>query len=782
MTRRAAMPCIFSAGWLLVALLTSTPANAQTSALELQILDGAGLAVAGAAITVSSDSGPTINGQSDEAGRFQVSDLSPGPYQVTVMREGFATLTETISVGPDASLTLLRLEPAGLVEDVTVAGSAFRYRATDAEASTRFDAPLLEQPQSVQVVTREIIEDRQIQRLNDVAYQASGVQPISGYGGVRSTGYIVRGFRQNQASGSFRNGFREDVAISSSDPINVERVEFLKGPASVLFGQAEVGGIVNTVTKRPPAAPYGQAAMTFGSYGLARPTFDVGGPLGRDGTAGGYRLNVAFEDQDSFRELHHQRSFFVAPRLIWSPTERTTVDVEVEAQRYAYTFDIGFLAEPEFLQVPLGNFYGEDTNNGLVRQAAGRVEVTHRLADGWSVRGAVAYMDVHSTPNYVSMFGLQADRRTINRIAWQSVEESRIYTTRGEVVGTLQRGSLTHRIVVGAERTERNYKYDFDGFSVAPIDVFNPVHGARLGARLFGFSDDQLWSANAIYGQGLFQLRDNITALLGGRIDMSSARFSDYRTHELMGTRTDNDVSPRAGLVFNPTPTSAVYGSFSTSFLPQAPTTFSPVSRDPNGFDPEVGRQVEVGYKHELLNGRITLTGAVFRIVKENVVTPDPDDPMVSIQTGEQRSRGVEIDLLGEFLPGLQVVFNYAYTDAFVSRDNRIPVGSRLLGTPAHAGGALVTYRIGEGSLRGASLGVSLYGASERHPRLPNNATVMPAYARTDLLMSYERDRWTFRVALNNLLDGKHYDAHSQFIVPRAPRHVLATIGVRLTG
>ena len=736
MTRHAAMPWILSAVWLLVALLTATPANAQTTALELQILDGAGLAIAGAAITVSSDGGPTVTGQSDEAGRFQLSGLSPGRYQVTVMREGFATLTESISVGPDASPTSIRLEPAEFVEDVTVLGSAFRYQATDAETSTRFDAPLLELPQSVQVVTRSIIEDRQLQRLNDVAYQASGVQPMSGYGGVRSTGYIVRGFRQNQAAGSFRNGFREDVFLSSSDPINVERVEFLKGPASVLYGQAEVGGIVNTVTKRPPSVPYAQATMAFGSYGLARPTFDVGGPLGSGGTAA-YRLNLAFEDQDSFRDYHHQQSFFVAPRLTWSPTERTSVDVEVEAQRYDYTFDVGFLAEPEFLQVPLGNFYGEDTNSGRVRQAASRVEVTHRLADAWSVRGAVAYMNVHSTPNYVSMFGLQADRRTINRIAWQSVEDSRIYTTRGEVVANLQRGSAdpSDRRGRRAHRTELQVRLR-TGLRLHPS-----TYSARCTALLSapGFSASATISCGAPMpstDRASSNCATTSQRCSADAFDLSSASFSDYDTHERLGSRADNDVSPRAGLVFNPTPASAVYGSFSTSFLPQAPTTFSPVSRDPDGFEPEVGRQVEVGYKHELLNGRLTLTGAVFRIVKENVVTPDPDDPMVSIQTGEQRSRGVEIDLAGEFLPGLQVVFNYAYTDAFVSRDNRIPVGNRLVGAPAHAGGALVTYRIGAGSLRGASLGVSMYGASERHPRLPNNAAVMPAYARTDLLLS----------------------------------------------
>jgi iron complex outermembrane receptor protein len=349
------------------------------------------------------------------------------------------------------------------------------------------------------------------------------------------------------------------------------------------------------------------------------------------------------------------------------------------------------------------------------------------------------------------------------------------------VTARLQRGPLTHRIVIGAERTERDYKYDFNGFAVAPIDVFNPVHGAGLGDPLFGFSDDQRWRANALYGQGLFELRHNLTALLGGRIDASSARFSDYDTGERLGTRKDRDVTPRAGLVFNPTPASAVYGSYSTSFLPQAPTVFSPAGRNPDGFEPEVGRQVEVGYKHELLNRRLTLTVAVFRIVKENVVTPDPDDPMVSIQTGEQRSRGVEIDLAGEFLPGLQGVFNYAYTDAFVSRDNRIPVGNRLVGTPKQSGGALVTYRIGTGQLRGAGIGLSVYAASERYPTLPNNAAVMAAYARADLLLSFERGRWTVRTAVNNLFDGKHYDAHSFFIVPRAPRHVIATLSLRLT-
>jgi iron complex outermembrane receptor protein len=154
---------------------------------------------------------------------------------------------------------------------------------------------------------------------------------------------------------------------------------------------------------------------------------------------------------------------------------------------------------------------------------------------------------------------------------------------------------------------------------------------------------------------------------------------------------------------------------------------------------------------------------------------------MVSIQTGEQRSRGVELDVVGQLASGLQAVANYAYTDAFVSRDNEIPVGNRLVGTPKHAGGVLLTYRIGSGQLRGMSVGTSIYGASQRYPTLPNNAAVIPAYGRTDLLLSYGRGRWILRTAVNNLFNGRHYDAHSFFIVPRPPRHVVATLSMRLT-
>jgi iron complex outermembrane recepter protein len=155
---------------LVAVLLLSSSGAAQSVMLEGQILDPSRAAVPNATVTLASDSGPTRNSRSDGQGRFRFDALVPGRYRVTVAREGFATVTETVSVGTEGVRTSIRLEPAGLSESVTVAGSVLPYRATDAETGTRLDAPLLEQPQSVQVVTRGIIEERQLLRLNDVAY------------------------------------------------------------------------------------------------------------------------------------------------------------------------------------------------------------------------------------------------------------------------------------------------------------------------------------------------------------------------------------------------------------------------------------------------------------------------------------------------------------------------------------------------------------------------------------------------------------------------------------
>jgi iron complex outermembrane recepter protein len=737
--------------------------------LEGVVLDSSGGRVSGAVVLLGDRESSVAT--TDAEGAFRFERVEPGDYRLRVESPGFAGWTDMVRVSGERRVTV-ELSLAPFAETVGVSARA-PIRAPDASTGTRIAIPLRDQPQAVQVVTRELLEARQAIRLGESADHVSSVHRASGYGGVSSNNYFVRGFRTR---GTYRNGYREEGFLDARDVANVDRIEFLKGPASVLYGAAEVGGVVNTITKRALEQPHARLSVVTGSEGLVRPTADFGGPIAGNGSLL-YRLNASVERSEGFRDHHHTRSYFVAPRLAWRPGPRTIVEFDGEFQRYEYTFDVGFLAQPEFLSVPIGSFFGEPFNRGRNRQRALRGELTQQLSEGWTLRAGLSTLRSNADPIYASMTGLQANRRTINRIVWESDEASRDYTVRGDLLGTARTGRLHHRAVIGAEWTRRLFAYDFQGFGLAPIDLYQPVHGAQAGSPTFGFSDDQRTDATAVYVQDLIEVTRRVKVLAGVRAQAASSRYRDYVTHEVRGEQDDRAVTPRAGIVYAPGSATSLYASYARSFFPQAPTVFSPASRDGGGFRPERGRQIEVGVKQGWFDERLSATLAAYRIRKTDVVTPDPDVPQVSIQTGEQISRGVELDVVGEPAPGWVVVGTWAWTDAFISRDNRFTVGTGLVGVPRHAGSLYAAYRLPVG----LGVGAGVVGATRRSSSLNPNTAVLPSYARLDLHGSLSRARWDLRVALKNVLDGRHYDNHATFVVPQPPRTLLVSLGTSLT-
>jgi iron complex outermembrane receptor protein len=225
------------------------------------------------------------------------------------------------------------------LEEVTVEGVR-GYRAIDATTGTKIDVPLRDLPISITVIPRQLIEDRAVTRFGELADNVAGVQALTGYGGLSAASYVVRGF--DLGGEGFRNGFRDFGFLSPRDIANVERVEFLKGPASVLYGGGfAISGLVNTITKKPTANPLLQLGLTAGNYGFIRPSLDAGGPLNADRSLL-YRLNAAFEKADSHRDFNGSESFFVAPAIAWQPSPQTRLTVEAEFQNYNYVFDRAF--------------------------------------------------------------------------------------------------------------------------------------------------------------------------------------------------------------------------------------------------------------------------------------------------------------------------------------------------------------------------------------------------------------------------------------------------------
>jgi iron complex outermembrane receptor protein len=270
-------------------------------------------------------------------------------------------------------------------------------------------------------------------------------------------------------------------------------------------------------------------------------------------------------------------------------------------------------------------------------------------------------------------------------------------------------------------------------------------------------------------------LLENLKLVLGGRFDVVNQKQEDF-VSSTTSEQQNEAFSPRVGIVYQPIQPVSLYASFSRSFNPATPGT---ILASGEAAAPERGTQYEVGIKTEFLQGRLSSTLAFYDLARSNVLTPDPNNPFASVQTGKQRSRGIELDVAGEILPGWRVIASYAYTDAKITQDNEYDVGNRLINVPENSASLWTTYEFQKGSLKGLGFGVGLRYVGERQGDL-ENSFALPSYLRTDAAIHYRRNK--FRAALNvsNLFDIEYFEA-AQYgragIFPGTPLAVIGTIG-----
>jgi iron complex outermembrane receptor protein len=284
----------------------------------------------------------------------------------------------------------------------------------------------------------------------------------------------------------------------------------------------------------------------------------------------------------------------------------------------------------------------------------------------------------------------------------------------------------------------------------------------------------------SVYLQDQVDLLPNLKLLAGIRYD----NFSQFRTTQDLGQprsefeQTDNAWSPRVGIVYQPIQALSLYASYTQSF---APSFAASRNADGSTFDPETGQQFEVGIKADL-SDRLSLTLAAFDLKRQNLSTPDPTNPIFSLQVGEQTSRGIELNLAGQLLPGWNVTASYTYLDAFVSQDNSTPVGNRLPDVPENQFGLWTTYEIQAGNLKGLGFGLGLFYVGERQRDLDNTYT-LPSYFRTDAALYYRRENWRVQLNIENLFDVEYFRSGNYSFVgsgvnPGKPFAVSGTISI----
>ena len=673
-----------------------------------------------------------------------------------------------------ASPWSLAFEPAQADDVVTVKAERQHYRSLSATGATKTDALLMDLPQSVRVLTGDLLRDAGVTTLAGALGLASGIAKQSPLGGLWDS-YAMRGFTGDPNFGSdyMVNGFSSSRGYNGlRDAGNTQNVEVLKGPASALYGRGEPGGTVNITTKKPKFAPEYGADVSLGSFQTRRAAVDLTGPLS-DTVA--YRLNAAHEEGHSFRDtVKVERSLF-SPSFLWLAGEHTTVSYEIEAVRQRAPFDRGVVAvNGQLGLVPVARFLGEPGDGPMTVKSLGQqLFIHHALSDDWTLQAGASYRDSALTGYSTEANKLLADGRTLNRQRRHRDFSATDVSARVELLGKLKTGALAHEVLAGVDA------YHFDDHRVQlrrnpsaanayAIDIFAPVYGGKADPLALSIDTQEGQQARGLYVQDQLDLCAQWKALVGVRHDTYT---QDVRNNRLNTNNRQSlsATSPRAGLVYQPSKMWSLYASAAKGFRPN-----SGISIANQAFPAERSRSYELGAKLE--TGKLTGTVAVYDIRKSNVLTTNPANTDFAIAAGEVGSRGLELDVSGEVARGLRVSGAYAYTDASVTRgDTTIVTGSRLANVPRHSANLLATqqFALGAGT---ASVGGGVQYVGERLGDVAvSSQFALPAYTTARLLASYSPNaKLRLALSVENLFNRSYYaSSYSQlWVAPGAERTV----------
>jgi iron complex outermembrane receptor protein len=683
--------------------------------------------------------------QQVEAGKVRL--IVTGESKVPVVEVKFE---EAIASQPPAP----QPEEEGEEELIVTGEQDPAYRPSTATTATKTDTPLRDIPQSIQVIPEQILKDQQVRKLNDAVQNVSGVQQDDTFGGQIDR-VNIRGF---QTDTFLQDGIRQSQ-FSTRETANVERIEVLKGPASVLYGNLEPGGVVNLVTKKPLADPFYEAELSIGSYAFLRPSIDLTGSLNTDKSVL-YRFNATYEYNDGFRDFQTNTSrVFAAPTLSWKINDKTDLSLGFSYLNDLRPFDEGTVAIGDGVaDIPRDRVLADVNNRRTTEEFQAGYQFEHRFNENWKLRNSFRYLSSDTFDFRLGHWFIEDDG-TFEQRFLSNKDNYQSFSLNTDVTGKFKTGSIEHTLLIGFDlnrETTKGAQRRLPGnpgfFTNIFTGVSDPLPDVNVSdLRGFGRRGSREQNRLGLYLQDQIKILDNLKILVGGRFDIydrtSIDRLSDTTTED-----SAQRFSPRVGIVYQPIEPISLYASFSQSFNPDVFST----QADGSPLEPSVGTQYEVGVKGEFLNKKLSATLAAYRINKTNISTTDPNNPDFSIAVGEARSQGIELDIVGKPIKGWNIIAAYAYTDAEITKDNFFAVGNRLANVPRHSASLWSTYEIQKGAAKGLGFGFGLLYVGDRFGDT-DNTFILPGYLRTDAALFYRRDK--FRIGLNfqNLFDVDYF-------------------------
>ncbi|MFZ2451950.1 MAG: TonB-dependent siderophore receptor [Methylovulum miyakonense] len=700
--------------------------------------------------------------------------LAAAPLQAVTTREGTLTVRPKAMAVADTrptqeGATLPQVKVTGKAEDAAAwATDPYNtdYQRPNAVTATKTDTPLMQTPMSVKIVPQQVLKDQQVITVDQALRNVSGV--VSGAGGTGT--FFIRGFGNYNI---YRDGFLNRSEWAHTEDLeNVEQVEVLKGPGSILYGRTEPGGLVNFVTKKPLDTPYYSLRQQFGSFDHYRTSVDATGPLTANQDLA-YRFNLGYQSNNTFQEFGGNERTFVAPSVRWNITDRTTTTARIE---YSDIKELGNGTVPLMgnrpAPIPRSRNLGERWNFQEDEYVMVSLNTEHAFNDNWKLRHRFNFT------NYtLTMSGQKPDGN------WSPVQangdQTRFFFAQNtdgndyqhnffnalELTGKFDTGLFKHTLLVGGDYYRTDSRATMAGFGANPnqydtINIYHPSHlagpPAILPADVTYYEKTLPWFG--LYAQDQIQLPYHVHVLAGLRYD--NAESASSSSGEYGGGRDPDtsfdQVSPRGGVVWQPLPELSLYGSYTENF--GAANGFA--NRIP--LPPQTAQQWETGIKTELLNGRFSGTVSYFELTKQNLQVDVA--PGITRASGEAESRGIELDLSGEILPGWNIIATYAYTPfAKTIQDSYYAntIGKRLNNAPEHSGSLWTTYAFQHmPPLQGMKVGAGLQAVDERQIGYDETAQA-PGYVTANLMGSklwkVGDARVTAQLNIDNLFDQTYF-------------------------
>ena len=650
------------------------------------------------------------------------------------------------------------------------------YVATRSATGTKTDTPLIETPQTISVVGANEINIRKAQNLMDVLGYTAGVAWSSGAFNNTTDIFQIRGFSGSEVKLDGKRSMA-NVFAGTIEPYGVERIEVLKGAASLLYGANSPGGIINAVTKRPTTESIAEVGLELGSFNRKQVTVDLAGAL-PETNDWSYRLTVLERESNSFIDHVPDDKTYIAPALKWQISADTSLTLLSHYQKKA-TVRTGFVPiEGSLLPNPNGklprNFF-----NGEPGQDADITENTsvayffeHRFTDQLSVHHSSNYTEADVEKTATFSWGLQDDKRTIqNRLLQQRKDNSSVISSDSYINYRLPGENVSHNIIAGFEVSHLEHQTKSYGRALGGLDMYAPVYGKAIGEAK---ADDWSWQDKtgiaSLYLQDQIKWQDKWLLLVGLRQEWfeftGGLTFPNtYDEKEKTDALTGN-----AGLVYLADNGLAPFISYSQSFEFQSGKSFSQ-----ERFKPTEGEQIEAGIRYQPDHEGWLLSATTYQLVQSNVTTTDPSNPNFEIQTGEVTSKGVEIEFKGQLTDYLQLTSAYSYTDARNTKTN-IPedLNLRNHAVPYNQLSLWADYQLTSFDLPGLTLGagVRYVGATLTRDRQHEVA----AFTIIDAMLSYQHSGWRYALNVSNLTDKTYIVACSWDCSYGEGRKIIASV------